>query len=70
MSFLLLLFNNLFKEYESTNNEELLNRPIFELIKKINDIRLDYPEVIDDESKNYFLSFITNILIESTEDFE
>ena len=65
-----LLFDNLFKEFESTNNEELLNRPVFELIKKINDIRLNYPEVIDEESKNYFLSFISNILNGLTEDFE
>lgn len=65
-----LLFDNLFKEYEYSNEDQLLNRPIFELIKKINDIRLNYPKVYDEESENYFLSFITNILNETTEDFE
>lgn len=65
-----LLFYNLFKEYEYTNNEQLLNRPIFELIKKINDIRINYPKVYDEQSKNYFLSFITSILNEQQEDLE
>lgn len=44
-----LLFKNLFEEYESTNDEKLLNRPIFKLIDKINYIRLNYPEIIDDK---------------------
>lgn len=65
-----LLFYNLFKEYEYTNNKQLLNRPIFELIKKINDIRINYPKVYDEQSKNYFLSFITSILNEQQEDLE
>lgn len=58
------LFNNLFKEYESSTDDQLLNRPVFELIKKINDIRLDYPKVYDEELKDYFLNFIQDILNE------
>lgn len=64
-----LLFKNLFKEFELTNDEKLLNRPIFKLIDKINEIQLNYPKINDDNSETNFNNFIKNIL-EKKEDYD
>lgn len=58
-----LLFENLINSLDTNLDIKLIDKPIFDLVQKINGIRKDYINPIDNISKKNFENFIEELLI-------